>query len=309
MQRGHLDDLLAFLVVGQERSFTKAAAKLGVSQSALSHTIRGLEERLGVRLLTRTTRSVAPTEAGERLLRTIGPRLEEIEAELAALSELREKPAGTIRITATEYAADTILLPTFAKLLPVYPDIRVEIIIDYGLTDIVAERFDAGVRSGEQVAKDMIAVRVGPDMRMAVVGAPSYFKTRPEPHKPQDLIEHNCITLRLPTHGGLYAWEFEKDGRELRVRVDGQLTYNTTAQMLNASLAGLGLAYVPEGWAQTHLARGRLKRVLEDWCLPYSGYHLFYPSRRQPTPAFALLVDALRYRERQPASHKARESA
>jgi DNA-binding transcriptional LysR family regulator len=309
MQRGHLDDLLAFLVVGQERSFTKAAAKLGVSQSALSHTIRGLEERLGVRLLTRTTRSVAPTEAGERLLHTIGPRLEEIEAELAALSELREKPAGTIRITATEYAADTILLPTFAKLLPVYPDIRVEIIIDYGLTDIVAERFDAGVRSGEQVAKDMIAVRVGPDMRMAVVGAPSYFKTRPEPHKPQDLIEHNCITLRLPTHGGLYAWEFEKDGRELRVRVDGQLTYNTTAQMLNASLAGLGLAYVPEGWAQTHLARGRLKRVLEDWCLPYSGYHLFYPSRRQPTPAFALLVDALRYRERQPASHKARESA
>jgi len=237
MQRGHLDDLLAFLVVGQERSFTKAAAKLGVSQSALSHTIRGLEERLGVRLLTRTTRSVAPTEAGERLLRTIGPRLEEIEAELAALSELREKPAGIIRITATEYAADTILLPTFAKLLPVYPDIRVEIIIDYGLTDIVAERFDAGVRSGEQVAKDMIAVRVGPDMRMAVVGAPSYFKTRPEPHKPQDLIEHNCITLRLPTHGGLYAWEFEKDGRELRVRVDGQLTYNTTAQMLNASLA------------------------------------------------------------------------
>ncbi|MBV9587651.1 MAG: LysR family transcriptional regulator [Alphaproteobacteria bacterium] len=298
MQRGNLNDLLAFLAVGQERSFTRAAAKLGVSQSALSHTIRGLEEGLGIRLLTRTTRRVAPTEAGERLLHTIGPRLEEIEAELDALRDLREKPAGTIRITATEYAADTILLPKLAKLLPVYPDIRVEIVIDYGLADIVAERFDAGVRSGEQVAKDMIAVRIGPDMRMAVVGAPSYFKTRPEPKQPHDLINHNCITLRLPTHGGLYAWEFEKDGRELRVRVAGQLTYNTTAQMLNASLAGLGLAYLPEGWAQPHLAKGRLKRVLEDWCLPYSGYHLYYPSRRQLTPAFALPVNALRYQGR-----------
>lgn len=295
MHHGNLNDLFAFIAVAQERSFTKAAAKLGVSQSALSHTIRGLEERLGLRLLTRTTRSVAPTEAGERLLYTIGPRIEEIETELVALSELREKPAGTIRITATEYAADTILLPKLAELLPTYPDIRVEIIIDYGLTDIVAERFDAGVRSGEQLAKDMIAVRIGPDMRMAVVGAPSYFKTRPEPKQPHDLVDYNCIALRLP-HGGLYAWEFEKDGRELRVRVDGQLTYNTTAQMLNASLAGLGLAYVPEGWAQPHLTTGDLKRVLEDWCLPYSGYHLYYPSRRQPTPAFALLVDALRYR-------------
>jgi DNA-binding transcriptional LysR family regulator len=298
MRGGNLNDLLAFLTVGQERSFTRAAARLGVSQSALSHTIRGLEERLGLRLLTRTTRSVAPTAAGERLLQTIGPRFEEIEEELAALSELREKPAGTIRITSTEYAADAILLPRLAKLLPAYPDIKVEIVIDYGLTDIVAERFDAGVRSGEQVAKDMIAVRIGPDMRMAVVGAPSYFKTRPEPEEPRDLVDHNCITLRLPTHGGLYAWEFEKDGRDLRVRVDGQLTYNTTAQMLNASLAGLGLAYVPEGWAQPHFAKGRLKRVLEDWCLPYSGYHLYYPSRRQPTPAFSLLVDALRYRPR-----------
>jgi DNA-binding transcriptional LysR family regulator len=295
MPRGNLNDLLAFLAVGRERSFTKAAAKLGVSQSALSHTIRALEERLGMRLLTRTTRSVAPTEAGERLLQTIGPRFAEIEAELAALSELRDKPAGTIRITATEYAADTILLPKLAKLLPIYPDIKVEIVIGYGLTDIVAERFDARVRSGEQVAKDMVAVRIGPDMRMAVVGAPSYFKMRPEPRQPHDLIDHNCITLRLPTHGGLYAWEFEKDGRELRVRVDGQLTYNTTAQMLNASLSGLGLAYLPEGWAQPHLAKGRLKRVLKDWCLPYSGYHLYYPSRRQPTPAFALLVSALRY--------------
>jgi DNA-binding transcriptional LysR family regulator len=296
MRPGKLHDLTAFLAVGEERSFTKAAAKLGVSQSALSHTMRGLEERLGVRLLTRTTRSVAPTEAGERLLRSIGPLFAEIAGELAALSELRERPAGTIRITATEYAADEILLPKLAQLLPAYPDIKVEIVIDYGLTDIVAGRFDAGVRSGEQVAKDMIAVRVGPDMRMAVVGAPSYFTTRPPPERPQDLIDHNCITLRLPTHGGLYAWEFEKDGHELRVRVDGQLTYNTTAQMLTAALAGLGLAYVPEGMAKPYLARGRLRRVLKDWCLPYSGYHLYYPSRRQPMPAFTLLVDALRYR-------------
>src|SRR5580693_9220162 len=269
MQRGDLDHLLAFLAVGQERSFTRAAAKLGVSQSALSHTIRGLEERLGLRLLTRTTRSVSPTEAGERLLNTIGPRFEEIETELPALSELREKPAGTIRITATDYAADTILWPKLTKLLPQYPDIKVEIIIDFGLTDIVAERFDAGVRSGEQVAKDMIAVRIAPDMRMAVVGAPSYFKARPEPKKPQDLIGHNCINLRLPTHGGLYAWEFEKGGRELRVRVDGQLAYNTTTQMLNAALAGFGLAYVPEDLALPHLSKGRLVRALADWCPPY----------------------------------------
>src|SRR5687767_10458159 len=248
MQHGSLDDLRALIAVGQERSFTKAAAKLGVSQSALSQTVRELEERLGVRLLTRTTRSVSPTEAGERLLHTVGPRFEEIETELAAIRELREKPAGTIRITATEHAADTILLPKLAKFLPEYPDIKVEIIIDYGLTDIVAHRYDAGVRSGEQVAKDMIAVRIGPDMRMAIVGAPSYFKTRPHPKKPHDLIHHNCITLRLP-HGGLYAWEFEKAGRELRVRVDGQLTFNTAAQQLNGALAGLGLAYVPEGMA------------------------------------------------------------
>ena len=295
MQRGSLDDLRALVAVAQERSFTKAAAKLGVSQSALSQTIRELEQRLGVRLLTRTTRSVSSTEAGERLLQTVAPRLAEIEAELAAIRELREKPAGTIRITATEYAADAILLPKLARLLRAYPDIKVEIIIDYGLTDIVAQRYDAGVRSGEQVAKDMIAVRIGPDMRMAVVGAPSYFKTRPEPKKPQDLTDHNCITLRLP-QGGLYAWEFEKGGRELRVRVEGQLTYNTTAQELGAALAGLGLAYVPEGMAQPHLAKSRLKRVLEDWCLPYSGYHLWYPSRRQSSAAFALLVEALRYR-------------
>src|SRR5229473_6254289 len=296
MQRGNLDDLKAFVAIGRERSFTKAAAKLGVSQSALSHTIRELEARLGVRLLTRTTRSVSPTEAGERLLHTLVPRFEEIDAELAALSELREKPAGTIRITATEYAVDKLLWPKLAKLLAKYPDIKVEITIDSGLTDIVAQRFDAGVRSGEQVAKDMIAVRIGPDMRMAVVGAPSYFNTRSEPKRPQELIGHNCINLRLPTHGGLYAWEFEKGGAELRVHVEGQLVFNGTFQMLNAALAGFGLAYVPEDVAQPHLAKGRLKRVLEDWCPPYSGYHLYYPSRRQPAPAFALLVEALRYR-------------
>ena len=296
MQLGHLDDLAALVAVGRERSFTKAAAKLGVSQSALSQTIRQLEARLGVRLLTRTTRSVSPTEAGERLMRTVAPRLEEIEAELAALSELRERPAGTVRITATEYATNSILMPKLGKLLREYPDIKIEIITDYGLTDIVTERYDAGVRSGEQVAKDMIAVRIGPDMRMAVVGASSYFKTRPEPKKPQDLTEHNCINLRLPMHGNVYAWEFEKGNRELRVRVDGQFTFNATTQLLNAALSGCGLTYVPEGMVQTHIDKGRLKRVLADWCQPYSGYHLFYPSRRQTSAAFALVVNALRYR-------------
>src|SRR5713101_4655370 len=296
MQRSNLDDLSAFVMVARERSFTKAAAKLGVSQSALSYTIKELEGRLKLRLLTRTTRSVSPTVAGERLLRNVGPRLEEIKIELAALSELQEKPCGTIRITATEYATSAILLPKLAKLLRKYPDIKVEIINDYGLTDIVAQRFDAGVRDGEQVAKDMIAVRIGPDARMAVVGAPSYFRGRAEPKKPQDLIGHNCINLRLPTHGGLYAWEFEKGNRELKVRVEGQLIFNGTTQMLNAALAGLGLAYVPQDLAQPHLDGGLLTRVLEDWCPPYSGYHLYYPSRRQSSPAFALLVDALRYR-------------
>ena len=296
MRRQDINDLLAFLAIARERSFTRAAAKLGVSQSALSHTIRGLETRLGLRLLTRTTRSVSPTEAGERLLHTVGPRFEEIDAELQALSELREKPAGTIRITATDHSANTVLWPRLAKFLPEYPDIKVEITIDYGFTDIVAQRYDAGVRSGEQVAKDMIAVRIGPDMRMAVVGAPSYFAKRPPPEKPQDLTEHNCVNLRLATYGGLYAWEFEKGGRELKVRVEGQLVFNGTFQMLNAALDGFGLAYVPDDVAQPHLAKGRLKRVLEDWCPPYSGYHLYYPSRRQSSPAFTLLVDALRYR-------------
>jgi DNA-binding transcriptional LysR family regulator len=296
MARENLNDLLAFVAVARERSFTKAAVQLGVSQSALSHTVRGLEARLGLRLLNRTTRSVSPTEAGERLLLTVGRRFEEIDAELEALAELREKPAGTIRITATENAADTILLPKLAKLLPDYPDIKVEIVIDYGLTDIVAQRYDAGVRSGEQVAKDMIAVRIGPDMRMAVVGAPSYFAKRSAPKKPQDLTDHSCINLRLPTHGGLYAWEFEKGARDLKVRVEGQLVLNGATQILNAALAGYGLAYVPEDLAQPHLDKGLLKRALEDWCPPFSGYHLYYPSRRQSSPAFALLVDALRYR-------------
>jgi DNA-binding transcriptional LysR family regulator len=296
MARESFRDLVAFLAVAREKSFTRAAAKLGVSQSALSHTIRGLEERLGLRLLTRTTRSVAPTEAGERLLQSIGPRLDEIEAEIAALSELREKPAGTIRITATDYAVETILWPKLNRFLRQYPDVQVELITDYGLTDIVAERFDAGVRIGEQVARDMIAVRIGPDIRIAVVGAPSYIEGRPEPKAPQELVGHNCINLRLPTRGGLYAWEFEKDGRELRVHVEGQLVFNGTFQMLNAAVAGFGLAYVPEDVARPHLTKGRLKRVLADWCPPYSGYHLYYPSRRQATPAFNLLVDALRYR-------------
>lgn len=296
MPRDNLNELTAFLAVARERSFTKAAAQLGVSQSALSHTLRALEERLGVRLLTRTTRSVSPTEAGERLANTIGPRLDEIESELAALRALREKPAGTIRITAGEHSADTILWPAIARLLPDYPDIRIEVIVDYGLTDIVAERYDAGVRLGEQVARDMIAVRIGPDMRMAVVGSPAYFATRPKPRTPQDLTAYNCINLRLPTYGGLYAWEFEKAGRELKVRVEGQLVFNIASLRLNAVLAGLGLAYLPEDQVSAHLTDGRLVRVLADWCPPFPGYHLYYPSRRQATPAFSLLVEALRHR-------------
>lgn len=296
MRREDLVDLNAFLTVAEERSFTRAAAKLGTSQSALSHTIRRLEARLGVRLLNRTTRSTAPTEAGERLFRALAPALGEIAAELASLSELRERPAGTVRITAGSHAARTILWPALARLLPGYPDIVVEIAVDNGLTDIVAERFDAGVRLGEQVAKDMVAVRIGPDLRMAVVGAPSYFAKRPPPQTPQDLTAHDCINLRLPTYGGLYAWEFEKGGRELKVRVEGQLVFNDSALVVEATLAGFGLACLPENEVEAHLADGRLVRALESWCPPFPGYHLYYPSRRQPTPAFAVLVDALRYR-------------
>jgi DNA-binding transcriptional LysR family regulator len=296
MLRENLNDLLGFLEVARERSFTRAAAKLGVSQSALSHTIRVLEARLGVRLLARTTRSVAPTEAGERLLRSIGPRFDQIEIDLSALSELRARPAGTIRITAGEHAAESVLWPTLAKLLPAYPEIKVELIVDYGLTDIVAERYDAGVRIGEQVAKDMIAVRIGPDFRMAVVGSPSYFTKHPKPKRPQDLTAHACINIRLPTYGGIYPWEFEKRGRALKVRVEGPLVFNNIALRLSAVRAGLGLAYLPEDQIKTDVAQGRLVRVLEDWCAPFSGYHLYYPSRRQPAQAFALLVDALRER-------------
>lgn len=297
MAHENLNDLAAFLAVAQERSFTRAAAKLGVSQSALSQTVSNLEARLGLRLLTRTTRSVAPTDAGERLARTLAPRLEEIDAELTDLTELREKPAGTIRITADEHAAGMVLWPALEKFLPDYPDIKVEIVIDFGLTDIVAERYDAGVRNVETVAKDMIAVPIGPPMRMAVVGSPDYFRGRALPKAPQDLTSHRCINLRLPTHGGLYAWEFDKDGRELRVRVDGQLIFNSVSMMVKAALGGAGLAYVPEAEVTEHLKKKRLIRVLEDWCEPFSGYHLYYPSRRQHAPAFALLVEALRYRK------------
>jgi DNA-binding transcriptional LysR family regulator len=295
MPQPDLNDILAFLAVARERSFTRAAAQLGISQSALSQTVRGLEARLGLRLLTRTTRSVAPTEAGERLIRAAGPRLDEISAELEALSELRDRPAGNIRITAHDHAVRAILLPALNKFLTLYPDIKIEIVIDYGLTDIVTERFDAGVRSGEMIAQDMVAVRIGPDMRMAVVGAPAYFAARPAPKTPQALTAHNCINLRLPTRGGIYAWEFAKGRRELKVRVEGQLILNGTAPMLDAALAGAGLAYLPEDDARPYLADGRLIRVLADWCPPYPGYHLYYPSRRQPTSAFTLLVNALRY--------------
>jgi DNA-binding transcriptional LysR family regulator len=297
MPGDNLNDLAAFVAVAEERSFTRAAARLGVSQSALSQTLRGLEARLGIRLLNRTTRSVSPTAAGERLLRTVGPRFEEIRAELAELGELRHKPAGTIRLTATENAAESVLWPALRTLLPNYPDIKVEVIIDYGLTDIVAEQDDAGVRPGEIVAKDMIAIPVGPPMRMAVVGSPAYFAKRPPPRTPQELTSHDCINLRLPARRGLYAWEFERNGREIKARVDGQLVFNTAALILNAALDGFGLAYLTEQQVKKHLDSGRLVRVLADWCPPFSGYHLFYPSRRQPSAAFAVLVEALRYRK------------
>jgi DNA-binding transcriptional LysR family regulator len=292
------DELAAFATVAKERSFTRAGAKLGVSPSALSQTIKALEARVGVRLLARTTRSVAPTEAGDRLLQTIAPRFEEIEHALIELSEMRERPAGTIRITAGEHPARTVLQRGLARLLPSYPDIKVEVVVDYGLVDIVAENFDAGVRLGEQVARDMIALRIGPDMRMAVVGSPAYFERRPKPQTPQDLTDHNCINMRLPTYGTLFPWEFEKDGRELKVRVDGQLTFNTIRQRLDSAIQGLGLAYMPEDIAAPCIASGELVPVLEDWCAPFAGYHLYYPSRRHSSPAFSLLVDALRYRER-----------
>ena len=296
MQREDLFDLSAFATVAEEQSFTKAAAKLGTSQSALSHTMRRLEARLGVRLLTRTTRRVAPTQAGERLLKVLGPALDDIAAELASLGELRDRPAGTIRITTSEHAAHSVLWPALERLLPEYPDIQVELSISGNLTDIVAERFDAGVRLGESVDKDMVAVRIGPELRMAVVGSPAYWAAHPRPMVPQDLGGHRCINLRMPTSGGLYAWEFGKDGHELRVRVDGQLVFNSAPLLLRAAMAGFGLACVMEDHVRAHIAEGRLVRVLEDWCPPFAGYHLYYPSRRQPSAAFTLLVESLRYR-------------
>ncbi|PKE33122.1 LysR family transcriptional regulator [Rahnella sp. AA] len=297
MLKENFNDLISFLVVARERSFTKAAAKLGVSQSALSHSIRGLEERLELRLLTRTTRSVAPTEAGEKMVASLGPRFAEIESELEALSEMRERPAGNIRITAGEHAVDSILWPVLKTFLAEYTDINIEITLDNALTDIVTGRFDAGIRLGEQVAKDMIAVRIGPEMSMAVVGSPSYFAHQDIPLTPPELQSHRCINMRLPTMGGIYAWEFGKDGRELKVRVDGQLTFNSLRQRIDAAITGFGLAYVPEDSVKNEIASGQLIRVLEEWCEPFPGYYLYYPSRKQHTTAFALLLDALRYKK------------
>jgi DNA-binding transcriptional LysR family regulator len=294
MLRENVSDLLAFIAVAREGSFTLAAAKLGVSQSALSHALRALEARIGVRLLSRTTRSVAPTPAGERLLHAIAPRFEEIESELAAIVETRDKPAGTIRITTTDYAADTLLWPRLSKVLPDYPDIKVELVVDYGLSDIVADRYDIGVRWGDQVAKDMIAVRIGPDARLAIVGSPAYLEKHPAPRQPKDLLNHNCIRLRLPTRGGLYPWELKKGKREIQVRVDGQLTFNGVYQMLNAAIDGAGLAFVPEDLAHPHVSAGRLRWVLEDWFPTFSGLHIFYPSRREYSRALSVVVDALR---------------
>jgi len=271
-----------------------------VSPSALSHSLRGLEEQLGLRLLTRTTRSVAPTDAGERLLHALGPRFDEIDAELAALAALRDKPAGKIRITADEVSREAVLWPKLRQLLPDYPEIEVELITDYGLTDIVAERYDAGVRIGGMIAKDMIAVPIGPDMRMAVVAAPSYLTRHPAPQTPPDLTSHCCINLRLPTYGGLYAWEFEQGGQTVRVRVDGQLIFNSVTPILEAALDGFGVAYLAEMQIEPYLKSGRLVRLLDSWCPTFAGYHLYYPSRRQPTAAFTVLVEALRHRDRRP---------
>lgn len=295
MQFSNYNEILAFIAVAKEGSFTKAAAKLGVSQSALSQTIRTLEQRLDLRLLVRTTRSVSPTEAGEHMLRTVAPRFDEIEAELAVLSERRLKPAGTIRISAGEHAALTVLQPALTQMLLQYPDINVELIAENRMTDIVADRYDAGVRLGDQVAKDMIAVRISGDLRWLVVGSPAYFARHPMPSAPQDLTSHNCINMRMPTHGGFYIWDFAKDGKDLKVRVDGQLVFNNLALRIKSALDGLGLAFLPEDQVRDHITQGRLIPVLEDWCPAESGYRLYYPSRRHPSPAFTLLVDALRY--------------
>ena len=297
MARQNINDFLAFLAVARERSFTRAAAQLGVSQSALSHTIRELEARLGVRLLTRTTRAVAPTDAGERLLNGISTHFEEIEAQIEALGELRDKPAGTIRIAAADYAISYLLWPKLKTFLPQYPDIKVELILDNGLTDIVTERYDAGVRMGEHLAKDMISARIGPDFCLAVVASPEYFKQHPKPNHPKDLARHKCINFRLPTSDRMYAWEFEEDGRELKVSVDGQLAFSNIFNALEASLEGFGLAYIPEEIILPYVSKGRLVRVLQKFSPYWDGYHLYYPSRRQSSPAFIALVDALRHRQ------------
>ncbi|WP_175817258.1 LysR family transcriptional regulator [Burkholderia diffusa] len=296
MTTENLNDLRAFVTVARERSFTRAAAQLGLSRSALSHAMLALEARLGVRLLTRTTRSVATTEAGTRLLNTLSPMFSELDAELASLRSLRDKPAGTVRITASDHAIVTVVWPKLRTLLREYPDIQLELSVDYALTNIVAQNFDAGVRAGDIVDKDMIAVRIGPDLRMAVVGAPAYLTAKRPPTVPNDLTGHQCINLRLPTHGGLYAWDFEKNGRSLSVRVQGQTVINNTFLMLQAALDGHGLAYVPLDLADPHIAAGRLMPVLQDWWPRIPGFHLYYANRRQVTPAFALVVEALRYR-------------
>lgn len=295
--RGDLNDLLAFMAVATDRSFTLAAARIGASQSSLSRTIRRLEERLGVRLLTRTTRSVSPTEAGERLLERIGPRLDEIEVELDALTELRDRPAGTVRITCSEHAAEKVIWPKLEPRLHDYPDINVELFIDHAFTDIAAERFDAGVRLGESVEKDMVAVRISPDVRLIAVASPGYFKDHAKPRTPQDLVGHRCINLRLSTRGGLYAWEFEKAGQAVRVRVDGQLTFNTTRPMVEATLAGYGIGFVPEGMVADAIKARKLVQVLDEWSKPFAGFHLYYPSRRQTSPAFQIVADILRCRK------------
>lgn len=297
MLKENVNDLMSFLIVAKARSFTKAAAQLGVSQSALSHAVRGLEERLELRLLTRTTRSVAPTEAGEQLANSIGPRFAEIEQALLALRDMRARPAGNIRITAGEHAVDYVLWPALKTFLAAYPDINVEITVDNALTDIVSERFDAGIRLGEQVAKDMVAVRISPEMRMVVVGAPAYLTRHGIPQTPQDLQQHRCINMRLPTQGGLYAWEFAQGDRQMRVRVDGQLTFNSLRQRIDAAQQGFGLAYVPEDTVQPALAAGTLIQVLATWCAPFPGYYLYYPTRKQHPTAFALFIEAIRYRQ------------
>lgn len=297
MRRDDMSDLTAFAVVAEERNFTRAAARLGMTQSALSQIMRRLEAHLGLRLLTRTTRSVAPTQAGEQLLETLVPALGALDAKLATLTEMRDRPAGLIRITSVEHATRMILYPALARLLPDYPDIKVEIVSDYGLTDIVADRFDAGVRLGEDVDKDMIAVRIAPDLQIAIVGSPTYFQRFAPPVVPQDLVRHQCINLRISAERGFYIWDFEKDGHALRVRVEGQMAFNSIDMLTQASLDGFGLAHLPLDQVEHHLASGRLIRVLEDWSRPLPGYHLYYPSRRQPTSAFATLVAALRYRQ------------